>query len=172
MKGNFYENPIKLIIVGREGVFPNYILVCWILITGFLFFGNYYNIFSFSYFAVGDFLGYCITGLSFTLALFVATRNVFTVEELGTLIKHKKGELFYNLLAPFQFTSLLFLILGIISMVAQFLTIKITKNVFEIFAIVFISMFILALLSLFNLTNMTFNNIFHTAKRSIPEETE
>lgn len=171
MKENFYYNPLKLIFYGIKGLFPPYLIFCEICIVLFLFIGAKYNIVSLNFFDISDYLSISITGLSFTLAIFVAVNNLFDIEELSILATYKdkknkrEGEALFKLLSPFILTSLIFLVTGLSSLLLPAITFHISSTVKNILIILYLSLLSLGLLSLFNLTNSLLNHIYHKAYR-------
>jgi len=104
---------------------------------------------------VSSFATVAITGLSFTLALFIATaKNIFDIEELKMLLQYDRKKntfLFYELIGPYIFTSLIWLIIGIV-VVVKF------SNIFSgiivlnsILDFLILSFFIMGLFNLFDL---------------------
>src|SRR5690625_950427 len=171
MNGNFYNNPLKIIWYGRKAILPKYLRVTWIFITFFLLGGLCFDYIDFSSFYIHNYLTPTITGLSFTLALFVAEKNIFSMEELKQLSEHlEEGDPFrgielLNLFAPFIFTAGVFLVLGIISLVTPYISFNVNYYVSELLKILYVSVFLLGIISLFNLLNMMFNDLYHKTDR-------
>lgn len=171
MQNNFYNNPIKLVIYGYKGLFPPYLIISEILIVLFMLLGIKFDYLNLGFFNISDYLGFSITGLSFTLAIFVAVRNLFEVEELNVLANFKgekdkiEGQILYELLSPFSFTSMIFLITGLSSLIFPAISIEFSTDTWRLLVVLFISVFSLGLLSLFNLTNSVLNHIYHKSKR-------
>lgn len=171
MKKNFYNNPLKIIWYGKSALLPAYLWTIWIITTFFLLIGVCSGYISFSSFNINNYLTATITGLSFTLALFVAVRNVFNMDELKLLAKYKgnndpfAGMTLLKLFAPFIFTASIFLILGIVSLLAPHIIFKFDYYVSEFLKALFLSIFSLGMISLFNLLNMMFNDLYHKAQR-------
>lgn len=170
MNKDFYNNPFKVIWAGRNEIMPKYLKIIWSTVFIVLCLGLIFNKVDLAGFKAGNYLSVCITGLSFTLALFVATRNIFDIEELKILRDAQdssggKQTPLFDLFAPFIFTALTYLILAIISILAPFIVIEVSEQIHSIGSVIYIMTFILATLSLFNLLNMIFNDIYHKAGR-------
>src|SRR5699024_11357689 len=168
----FYYNPFKLIKLGYKGLFPPYLIVIEICIIILFILLIKFDCVNLSFFDISDYLGLSITGLSFTLAIFVAVNNLFTTEELSILASYKEendkvaGRTLYELLAPFGFTSMIFLITGLCSLIFPAITVEIPVFLWKILVTIFLCIFSLGLLSLFNLTNSLLNHIYHKAYRN------
>src|SRR5690625_3828075 len=111
MKENFYNNPLKIIWYGKKAILPTYLWIIWAIIILFLVIGLFSGYIDFSSFNIKNYLTPTITGLSFTLALFIAEKNIFDMGELKQLAKHKKkndrfaGIALLKLFSPFIFTA-------------------------------------------------------------------
>lgn len=103
-----------------------------------------------------SFIAVSITGLSFTLALLVAVRNIFSVSELKTLVDYQvtstTSHVFTDLVAPFIWSSVLWLTLGIISTLLSFIRVDVSNTQVAYFGTISFTMLIcVAILSLFNI---------------------
>lgn len=171
MEKNFYNNPLKIIWHGKKAILPIYLWIIWIIIIAFLLIGLCYDYIDFSSFDIHKYLPSTITGLSFTLALFVAEKNVFNMEELKQFAEHQgvndpiKGIVLLELFAPFIFTAGVFLVLSIASLITPYISFNIDYSLSEFLKLLYISGFSLGIISLFNLLNMMFNDLYHKAHR-------
>lgn len=109
-------------------------------------------------FSIASYLSICITGLSFSLALFVATKNLYPLEDLIKFYKFedkdgkmKKKEAYYQVFAPFLFTAFIWLILAIIIILTQYMIIALSDMIRNIFIVAFLSILLLGVIALFNL---------------------
>src|SRR5699024_964971 len=172
MKKNFYNNPLKIIWYGKKALLPNYLWIIWIIIVSFFSIGLYYKNIDFSSFDIHKYLSPTFIGLSFTLALFVAQRNIFDMEDLKQFVRYKgkndpfKGVALLELFAPFIFTAVVFLVLGIASLITPYISISVDSCISAFLKVFYISVFSLGIISLFNLLNMMFNDLYHKAYRS------
>ncbi|MCM3511627.1 hypothetical protein [Carnobacterium inhibens] len=171
MKKNFYNNPLKVIWHGRKSLLPSYLVIIWSSMTLFLILGPKLGWTDYEFFRIESYLSSSITGLSFTLALFVANKNVFNNDELKKLKRHTvkgdkhPGRALSELLAPFVFTSMLFLLTGILSLLVPFLNFILTANTNNYLISIYLSLMVLGLCSLFNLVMTILNDIFHSIDR-------
>lgn len=118
---------------------------------------------------VSSFATVAITGLSFTLALFIATsKNVFDIEELKCLLKYDKQNrtlLLYELIGPYIFTSLVWLIMGI-TVVIKISDIFSKVVVFNsILNFLILSFFIIGLINLFDLVISNIQDLIKKLER-------
>ncbi|AKP03209.1 hypothetical protein ABB44_05945 [Companilactobacillus farciminis] len=174
MKKDFYNNPLRLLWRGKRSLMPTYLWVIWIVILLFeLVMIKYFrHVINFSAFTFEKFFTPSLTGLTFTLALFVAEKNVFRRDELKELAKYQgnkkcKGWALDELLSPFMFTSILFLLTGTISLLGQFIYWRICndKLIDIIFITVYVDILLLALFGLFGLIVVTLNDTYLSSKR-------
>lgn len=172
MNENFYNNPLKIIWKSKSNLMPNYLYAIWILfvlisLTG----ATFFDFMDFSSFQIGTYFSVSSTGLTLTLALFVAGKNAFSEEELKRLATHKKnskavqGQALIDFLGPFVFTALLFLITGLLSLFGPYINLPLKKEYVEIIKVIFINILFLGLLSLFNLVITMLNDVYASAFR-------
>lgn len=172
MKKNFYNNPVKLIWVARNSLLPKYLLVVWISIVLFLFFGTFiFDYVDFSEFSIDKYFSASTTGLTFTLALFTAEKNVFKIDELKAFANHidkEKNEIgmpLLSFLAPFVFTSLTFLITGTLSLIVPFINLKLSEDIVIVLIQLYLDVLLLGLFGLFNLVVTMLNDVYHAVQR-------
>lgn len=169
---NFYNNPVNLIWIARDSLLPKYLLFIWILIAFFLFLGTFLlDYINFSYFSIEKYFSASTTGLTFTLALFTAEKNVFKVDELRAFANYvdengkNTGKPLLDFLAPFVFTSLIFLITGTLSLLIPFVRIEISENCLKLLIQIYLDILLLGLFGLFNLVVTMLNDVYHTVSR-------
>ncbi|MFL2101318.1 hypothetical protein [Desemzia sp. FAM 23989] len=172
MKSNFYNNPIKLVWLASANLLPNYLFVLWILIIVFLFLGTViFDFISFDTFSIASYFSASLTGLTFTLALFTAEKNVFKEKELKILANYQgkndkyKGQALIELLGPFVFTALLFLITGTLSLIVPFIKLELSSDTTILLIQGYIDILLLGLFSLFNLVMIMLNDVYHSVNR-------
>lgn len=139
-------NPIKVLIKSRRRVFSTTFWITWFLISLIIVFFFFLSIFKQSTviyikdFSISDFLAPSITGLSFTLALFVATTRIFSKENLVSLYmctndNKEEGFLFYETIAPYIWSGLIWLTMAISSLMSKMFSFDIpiiTKNIIKL----------------------------------------
>src|SRR5690625_2057205 len=166
MDENFYNNPLKIIWKARNSLMPFYLFIIWfvLLLTSFMS-TTYFNFMDFSSFQIGTYFSISSTGLTLTLALFVAGKNAFSEDDLKILAKHindqgVKGQPLIEFLAPYVFTSILFLITGLLSLFAPYFTLEISREYKEIIKLIYINILSLGFFSLFYLIINILNDVF------------
>lgn len=172
---DFYNNPFRLIWRGKRSLMPVYLWILWliIIIVEFVVFFYCENAIDISKFSFEKFFTPSLTGLTFTLALFVAEKNIFSREELNELATHKgkkksTGWAIDELLSPFMFTSILFLITGTVALLGQFTTWKSQNNLGDMIIVsAFIDVLLLALFGLFGLIVATLNDEYLSSKKPL-----
>lgn len=116
---------------------------------------------------IAPFATVAITGLSFTLALLIATtRNVFDKEDLLDLVEYDENEL-YTLIGPYIFTALIWLSLGLIIAI-KFINIfshVVLVNTF--FNISIITLFVMGLCNLFDLIISNIQDLIKKIERDM-----
>ncbi|MBC1596408.1 hypothetical protein HCJ21_11520 [Listeria seeligeri] len=172
MKGNFYSNPLKLIWIARLNLLPVYLFIIWILICCILFLGSIvFDFINFESFDIANFFTASITGLTFTLAIFTAERNVFKIDELKVLAEYKgekdkyKGKALLEFFGPFVFTSLIFLTTGLLALIVPFINVRVCSDVSDFFIQSYLDILVLGLFSLFNLVVTILNDVYHSINR-------
>ncbi|MEQ7027031.1 hypothetical protein ABE869_02055 [Enterococcus gilvus] len=172
MKKNFYNNPIKLVWIARGSLLPNYLLIIWVLIVIFLSLGTFvFNYVDFSNFYIDKYFSASTTGLTFTLALFTAEKNVFKVDELKKFADYvdeegkNQGKPLLDFLAPFVFTSLIFLITGTLSLIVPFIKLDVSEVVAKGLIQIYLNVLLLGLFGLFNLVVTMLNDVYHAVSR-------
>src|SRR5690625_1360926 len=171
MNGNFYNNPLKIVWRARHNLMPWYLFIIWLMLLITSFIGTkHFNFMDFSSFQIGTYFSISSTGLILTLALFVAGKNAFSEDDLKKLSQHTsenvvKGQYLIDFLAPYVFTSILFLLTGLLALFAPFISLKISMEYKEIIKIIYINVLSLGLLSLFNLVITMLNDVYGSAFR-------
>ena|SRR5690625_4551624 len=171
MRGNFYKNPLKVIWRAKRNLMPYYLIVIWFIFALVSFIGViFFDFMDFLSFQIGNYFSVSTTGLTLTLALFVAGKNAFSKEDLKTLANHidekgVKGQALIDFLGPFVFTALLFLITGLLSLIGPYVKIPLQQEYVELIKFFYINILFLGLLSIFNLVITMLNDVYASAFR-------
>lgn len=171
MDENFYNNPLKIVWKARHSLMPWYLFIIWLMLLMASLLGTkYFNFMDFTSFQIGTYFSISSTGLTLTLALFVAGKNAFSEEDLKTFAQHTsengvKGQSLIDFLAPYVFTSILFLLTGLLALFAPFISLEINMECKETIKIIYINILSLGLLSLFNLVITMLNDVYGSAFR-------
>lgn len=171
MKENFYNNPLKIIWKSKSNLMPNYLILTWIIFLLVSLVGvTCFDFMDFSSFQIGTYFSVSSTGLTLTLALFVAGKNAFSEEDLKKLAMYKnekgvQGQALIDFLGPFVFTALLFLLTGLLSLFGPYFVFPIKKEFMEIIKVLYVNILFLGLLSLFNLVITMLNDVYASAFR-------
>lgn len=146
---DFHTNPLKFVLYNLYKAFPDYLWWMYLGIVALMFaiyFKNptiidqtYFSTFNFN-----TFVSISVTGLSFSLALFVACSHIFDDKDFKTM---KNKNLFNKIISPFVVTSFIFLLSGSLSLIAPIFTILNKSNTFKLITVSFI---LLGLFSLFS----------------------
>ena len=143
---DFHNHPLKFFLYNLCKTLPCYLWYIYIFIVGsmFIIYFSKPTIINQTYFSTFNFNTYVsisVTGLSFSLALFVACSHIFDEKDLQTMTSKS---LFNKVLSPFIITSFIFLISSSLSLIAP---IFIKNNVFKL---IIISAILLGIFSLFS----------------------
>lgn len=146
---DFHTNPFKFVLYNLSKTFPDYLWCIYlgiVILVFTIYFKNpaiidqtYFSAFNFN-----TFVSISVTGLSFSLALFVACSHIFDDKDFETMTNKN---LFNKILSPFVVTSFIFLISGSLSLIAPIFSIL---NRSDIFKLIIISFILLGLFSLFS----------------------
>lgn len=172
-ENNFYNNPLKIIWKSKKVIMPLYLIVIWTILLLISLIGTIWlDFMDFSSFKAKEYFTLSSTGLTLTLALFVAGKNAFNDSDLEVLATYKgefgekePGYALLEFLAPYVFTSILFLITGLISLFSPFIKNPLDPFTTLILKVIYINMLSLGLFSLFNLVITMLNDVFSAAFR-------
>lgn len=167
---NFDDNPLKLLWVTKSRLMEKYLWIILVIIIVFLISGKFLGFVNFSKWQIDSLLDTSISGLSFTMIIISASVEIFNNEELVILIKatannKPNGYAFLWVLAPYAFSAVLFLLLGIISIITPIIELDILQSFRDWFIIAYISLVVLSLLSLFNISYKTLNDLYYSIIR-------
>ena len=124
-------------------------------------------------FSLSDFLTPAITGLSFTLALIVATTRIFSKEQLVDFYRYtdkdnpEKGYLFYRTIAPYLWTSTVWLIVAIGALFAKIFIFDFPQIVYEGLKLIYSSVVLMGIMSLWSLLSVHIGDIILETEREI-----
>lgn len=183
---NFYKNPILIVWQARKNLMPSYLVIFWFFLFLSSIVGAFYrNIFDFSSLTLESHFSITSTGLTLTLALFVAGKATFTDEELKILAQHtpksvgekskglfkrkskkvRDGQALIDFIGPYVFTSILFFLTGLVSLFGPYLNLSLDATLLMIFKIVYFNILSLGFFSLFNLVITMLNDVYLKAFR-------
>lgn len=171
MKENFYKNPTLIVWLARKNLMPSYLVILWGALFIASLIGTFYkDIFDFSSLSLESHFSITSTGLTLTLALFVAGKAAFNDEELKILANHTpkdgvEGQALIDFIGPYVFTSLLFFLTGLVSLFGPFLNISFNPTVLIIIKIIYFNILSLGFFSLFNLVITMLNDVYLKAFR-------
>lgn len=156
----------------EENIFPNSLLVTWCLITGLIILLRVLS-FCFDFihlqwisFSIFIFPG--VTGLSFSVTMLNATRNLFTIDELVAMFKYtdpedkdinEEGDVLYRTLAPYIIASILWLVISMISFASSLITVEINVVIKEILYAIFNGIVVAGFLNLWYLISVHIEDI-------------
>lgn len=124
-------------------------------------------------FSLSDFLTPAITGLSFTLALIVATTRIFSKDQLVDIYKYKdndnpdEGYLFYRTIAPYIWTSTIWLIVAIGALFAKIFIFDFPQIIHEVLKLIYSSIVLMGVMSLWSLLSVHIGDIIVETEREI-----
>lgn len=124
-------------------------------------------------FSLSDFLSPGITGLSFTLALITATTRIFSKEQLVDVYSYtdqdnpEKGYLFYRTIAPYIWTSTIWLIVTIGALFAKLFIFNFPPLIHDILKLMYISIVLMGVMSLWSLLTTHIKDITLETEREI-----
>lgn len=115
-------NMFTIFLRSFKSLFKNILFWIWSLLSIGVFFGMWFIGIQES-FHISVFLAPGITGLSFTLALIAATTRVFNYNDLAAIFMYKGsngegqvGKEYYDLIAPYYLSSLLWVLLSLLAL--------------------------------------------------------
>lgn len=174
-KNNYDDNPIMLLWIGKKALLPRYLTIPWLIIFIALFWSNKNNIIDLDITKISEYVDMSVAGLNFTLVIISAAIEVYTDEELKKLMKGKENDKvknirFINLITPYVFTSLIFLVLGILSIIVPLINFEEIIEIANLISIIYIMLLLLGLFSLFNISYTIINDLYHSIGRKIDDK--
>lgn len=154
-------NPFKVMYKVKTAMLSKSFWIVWVILVGLMsllyFLSFKYSFISISIFSLADFLIPGITGLSFTLALITATTRIFSKEQLVATYAYtdkdnpSEGFLFYRIIAPYIWTSTVWLIITISALFTKIFNFNLPEIIHDILKIVFASIVLIGVMSLWSL---------------------
>lgn len=165
-------SPVKFLIRARKGLMAEKLWCSWLILCLILFVLNFIGYIDLKRVRIGEFVDSSIAGLSFSLIVVSAVREIFEKDELKILYKkrydnEKQGLLLLKLLSPYVLTSMIFLVLGIISLVAPLVTIPLPLNMVNLVKYFYVALLLLGLFSLFHVCYDIIINIYNSVRREV-----
>ncbi|AQL56245.1 hypothetical protein [Abyssicoccus albus] len=172
-KYNDYKNPFRLLWDFRSELLPKYIVVLWLIIGVILVILSGFKLINLSSLDIKEYVSISVSGLNFALIITSAALAVYNKDELTLLLeldfsKHKSrvpGAYFLEILAPYALTLILFLILGLSSVILPLITLTPPLIIRIIVNIIYIEIIILGILSLFNLAYTILIELYYKVQR-------
>lgn len=171
---DYDRNPILFLWDTKHEILPKYLWRIWSIIILLIFFGAIFDIIDLSVIDSALFIDLSITGLTFTIVIVSAALEVFKGKELVKLLKIENekvnGLYFLELLTPYVFTALIFLLISLFSIIAPLVKINIPIYLANIFNYIYVSILLLSLFSLFNICYSILNHFYYSVRREAEEE--
>lgn len=167
------SNPLLFLYVAYQGLMSEILWKIWLGLIVILILLNLFGVIDSTKIKIGDTIDASIAGLSFTLIVVSAALEIFSRKELIRLYNTKNigdsedGQLLMQVLAPYVFTSMIFLLLGILSVVAPTVIIQISTFWKGVIKFIYMAFFILGMFSLFNICYDIVINIFNSVRREV-----
>ncbi|HEL1907486.1 TPA: hypothetical protein TX976_001455 [Streptococcus suis] len=179
-KSNVEKNQYKILRkVWKKHIFPTWLYVVWGLISITIlllrilsYYTDYVHI---QWIGFTSFIFPGVTGLSFSVTMLNATRNLFDIKDLAAMFNYsnpsdsdinEKGDVLFRTLAPYITASFLWLAISIIAFVSSLISIDFPIILKEILYALFNSIVIAGLLNLWYLVSV------HLADISVKVEIE
>ncbi|EGE54960.1 hypothetical protein [Streptococcus parauberis] len=167
--------PVKFLIHARTGLMDEKLWCSWLFLCLILFLLNITGVMDLKLIKIGEFVDSSIAGLSFSLIVVSAVREIFEKNELIIIYKRqndneKQGLLLLKVLAPYVFTSMIFLVLGIISLIAPLVTVALPINMVIMIKYLYVALLLLGLFSLFHVCYGIIINIYNSVRREVIKE--
>lgn len=170
-------NPFKVMYRVRTRMLNKsfwYVWIVLVVIMSVLYSLSYkYSFVSISSFSLSDFLVPGITGLSFTLALITATTRIFSKEQLVSFYEYTdednpyKGFLFYRTIAPYIWTSTVWLVITIGALFTKLFVFNLPQILHDVLKITFASCVLIGIMSLWSLLITHIKDITLETEREI-----
>lgn len=164
----YEKRPLKFLWDTRKELLPNYIWKIWVSIGALLFLGTILNVVNINTLEVVGHIDLAVSGLSFTLVIVSAVFEIYNKDEMASLLEKpgdKKGLALLETLTPYVFTALIYLIIGLVSIISPLLEIKVPDTIVLVLNYTFIMLLILGLFSLFNITYLLLNSLYYSVIR-------
>lgn len=170
-------NPFYIMYKVRKDLLSKNFLCVWIVLVtvmAFLYFiSSRSDIIIMDSFSLSDFLTPAITGLSFTLALIVATTRIFSKDQLVEFYNYTdkdnlvEGYLFYRTIAPYIWTSTVWLVVAIGALFAKMFIFDFPQIIYEILKLTYSSIALMGIMSLWSLLSVHIGDIILETEREV-----
>ncbi len=168
--------------VWKKHIFPMWLIVAWLLISLIIFLLRYssfcVDFVHIQWLPFSSFIFPGVTGLSFSVTMLNATRNLFDINDLVAMFNfvdlddsdiNEKGDILYRTLAPYITASFLWLIISLIAFISSLVNVDFPNIIKEILYSIFYSMVIAGLLNLWYLVSVHLKDIFVKVELKINE---
>lgn len=170
-------NPFKIMNKVKKEMLSKSFWCVWtalvLIMTFFYILSNKYNFIIMESFSLSDFLSPGITGLSFTLALITATTRIFSKDQLVDFYRYtdednpEEGYLFYRTIAPYIWTSTVWLIVTIGALFAKTFVFNFPSVMHDILKLMYSSIVLMGVMSLWSLLTTHIKDITLETEREI-----
>lgn len=126
--------------VWKKHIFPNGFYITWFMLSSLILLLSilsvHFDFIKISWLPFSSFIFPGVTGLSFSITMLSATRNLFSIEDLAAMFNFfdpedndisEKGDVFYRTLAPYITASLLWLLISMIALIGSIIDLDISK---------------------------------------------
>ncbi len=160
--------------VWKKQIFSKGLLITWVIITGVIAllrcvsYFKYANYIHIQWIPFSSFIFPGVTGLSFSITMLNATRNLFDTEELMAMFTYvddenkdatEEGDIFYRTLAPYITASILWLLISLIAFISSLINIDMPVIIKELLYIIFIGIVVAGFLNLWYLISVHLKDI-------------
>ena len=158
--------------VWKKHIFPTWLYVTWGIISFtilILRISSYYvDFIHIQWLQFTSFIFPGVTGLSFSVTMLNATRNLFDINDLVAMFNfvdpndsdiNEKGDVLYRTLAPYITASFLWLIISIVAFVSSLISIDFPVVINEVLYALFSSLVIAGILNLWYLVSVHLDDI-------------
>lgn len=172
-------NPFKVMWNVRKEILSKAFLIVWLILFFililFYILSYKFTIIKMEAFSLSDFLTPGITGLSFTLALITATTRIFSKDKLVDIYCYTdkdnpiEGYLFYRTIAPYIWTSTIWLIVTIGSLFSKLFIYNFLSIFQDILKLIFSAFVLMGVMSLWSLLIAHIKDVSLETEREIKE---
>lgn len=170
-------NPFKVMNKVKNQMLSRNFWLVWatlvLIMVVFYLLSRKYSFIIMESFSISDFLSPGITGLSFTLALITATTRIFSKDQLVDIYRYtdqdnpEKGYLFYRTIAPYIWTSTIWLIVTIGSLFAKIFIFNFSPIIHDILKLIYSSIVLMGVMSLWTLLTTHVKDISLETEREV-----
>ena len=172
-------NQMKIFKEVCNTIFPRYLFLVWFFLSVLIFClrvlayfipGLNLNIIPMSVFIFPG-----VTGLSFTITLLNATRNIFETKDLADIFSYTdsdnptEGYLYYRTIAPYLTASFIWLLVSLIALIGSMFYMQVHFIILEVFYSLFYMLVIAGLLNLWFLVTTHLKDISNSLELELIE---